>query len=164
MPDDYNSRPLRPCPHVMDHRAAPLPPPSIRPDSPLKLHASLPSSAKAFTGYGDGYVEVNAIRYEHSIVVTPDREVETWPVARFDDLGSEHFAMAAALEPELVVFGSGRKLRFPHPRLLAPLSARGVGVETMDVQAACRTYNILMAEGRKVALALIFDAADTTGA
>ncbi len=124
----------------------------------MKLHASTLPSAKVFTGYGDDYVEVNAVRYDHSIVVTPDREVEPWPVARFEDLTSEHFAGVAALGPELVVFGSGRKLRFPHPRLLAPLSNRGIGVETMDVQAACRTYNILMAEGRKVVAVLLVDA------
>ena len=121
----------------------------------MKLHATTVPSAKTFTGYGDGYVEVNAVRYDHSIVVVPDREVIDWPVARFDDLSADSFAMAAELAPELVVFGSGSTLRFPHSRLLAPLSSRGIGVETMDVQAACRTYNILMAEGRKVVALLL---------
>ncbi len=108
-----------------------------------------------FTAYGDGYVEVNAVRFERSIVVVPDQAVVDWPVASFEDLSAENFASLAAMNPELVIFGSGAKLRFAHPRLTAPLYARGIGVETMDLHAACRTYNILVAEGRKVVAALL---------
>ena len=125
----------------------------------MKLHALAPSSSNAFTGYGDGYVEVNAVRFEHSILVVPDRPVIEWPVANFEELAVESFAAVAAVEPEVVIFGSGARLRFPHPRLTAPLISRGIGVETMDVHAACRTYNILMAEGRKVAAVLLIEAA-----
>lgn len=125
----------------------------------MKLHALAPSSSNAFTAYGDGYVEVNRVRFEHSIVVVPDRPVEDWPVASFADLSTESFALVAGMSPELVVFGSGATIRFPHPRLFAALNARGIGVETMDVHAACRTYNILMAEGRKVAAVLLIEAA-----
>ena len=127
----------------------------------MKLHALSPSSLNAFTGYGDGYVEVNAVRFDHSILVEPDQPVADWPVARFEDLSTASFAWVAERSPELVVFGSGSKLRFPHPRLLAPLSSRGIGVETMDLHAACRTYNILMAEGRKVAAVLLIEAASS---
>ncbi|MGI9024343.1 MAG: Mth938-like domain-containing protein [Burkholderiaceae bacterium] len=125
----------------------------------MKLHALSPSSSNAFTGYGDGYVEVNAVRFEHSVLVVPDRPVIEWTVATFEELSVESFAAVAAVEPEVVVFGSGARLRFPHPRLTAPLISRGIGVETMDVHAACRTYNILMAEGRKVAAVLLIEAA-----
>jgi len=121
----------------------------------VKLHASVPAASNVFTSYGDGYVEVNAVRFDHSIVVMADRPVSTWDAAAFDALAVAHFERIAAMGPELVLFGSGARLRFPHPRLLAPLHARGIGVETMDVQAACRTYNILVAEGRRAAAALV---------
>ena len=143
----------RPCPAAFFEsacvRAAPL--------VPLKLHALPASLSNAFTAYGDGYVEVNAIRFDHSIVVVPDRPVMPWPVASFEGLSVENFAQVAGMNPELVVFGSGARLRFAQPRLTAPLTARGIGVETMDLHAACRTYNILMAEGRKVAAVLLIE-------
>ncbi len=123
----------------------------------MKLHATVVPSSNTFNAYGDGYVEVNAVRHDRSIVVLPDRPVLAWPFDRFDALTVEGFAFVAAQEPELVVFGSGDRLRFVHPRLLKPLVERGVGVETMDVRAACRTYNILMAEGRRVAAALLIE-------
>ncbi len=121
----------------------------------MKLHATVVPSSNTFNAYGDGYVEVNAVRFDRSIVVFPDRPVLDWPVASFETLSAESFRFIADQGPELVVFGSGSRLRFPHPRLLASLIDRGIGVETMDVHAACRTYNILMAEGRRVAAALL---------
>ena len=121
----------------------------------MKLHATVIPSANTFNAYGDGYVEVNAVRFDRSIVVFPDRPVIDWPVTTFEALDADAFRFIADLDAELVVFGSGPTLRFPHPRLLAPLTGRGVGIETMDVGAACRTYNILMAEGRRVAAALL---------
>ena len=74
-------------------------------------------------------------------------------------LTPEHFAQLAALKPELVIFGSGARLRFAAPALLRPLIDARIGVETMDTAAACRTYNVLLAEGRSVVAALLFDAA-----
>ena len=130
----------------------------------MKLHATVVPSSNTFNAYGDSYVEVNAIRHERSIVVVPDRPVLDWPVAAFNDLTADHFRFIAEQAPELVVFGSGLKLRFVHPRLLAPLTERGIGVETMDMYAACRTYNILMAEGRRVAAALLIEPDAAAGA
>lgn len=123
----------------------------------MKLHATVIPSSNTFNAYGDGWVEVNAARVDRSVVVFPDRPVLDWPVAGFDALDEAAFRFIADQDPELVVFGSGARLRFPHPRLLAPLTGRGIGVETMDVHAACRTYNILMAEGRRVAAALLLE-------
>ena len=123
----------------------------------MKLHATVVPQANTFNAYGDGYVEVNAVRFDRSIVVMPERPVVDWPVAASDALSADSFRFIVDLDPELVVFGSGARLRFVHPRLLAPLIDRGIGVETMDVQAACRTYNILMAEGRRVAAALCIE-------
>ena len=99
---------------------------------------------------------VNAVRYDRSLVVLPDRPIETWDVAGVDTLREEDLEFLAGLGAEIVLVGTGDSLRFLHPRLLQSLARARVGVEVMDNRAACRTYNILMAEGRKVAAALIF--------
>lgn len=121
----------------------------------MKLHASGSSGVNTITGYGEGYVMVNGERRESSVVVMPDR-TESWPVARFEDLTAEHFTFLKSLAVEIVLLGTGSRQRFPHPRLTAALAQAGIGLEVMDVQAACRTYNILVAEERKVAAALLF--------
>jgi uncharacterized protein len=124
----------------------------------LKLHQDSSGALNTVTGYGADYVEINLVRHAGSILVLPDAPVIPWPVSSFDQLSAEHFAMLIEAAPEVVVFGSGERLRFPHPRLTAALTAKRIGVETMDFKAACRTYNILMAEGRKVAAALLIEA------
>jgi uncharacterized protein len=121
----------------------------------VKLHASARTRLNAFTGYGEGYVQVNGERHETSLVVLPEQVLD-WEPASFDALAEASFARLAALGPELVLLGTGNRLRFPHPRLTAPLARAGIGLEVMDVQAACRTYNILVAEERVVAAALVF--------
>ncbi|WP_345813897.1 Mth938-like domain-containing protein [Paraburkholderia sp. PREW-6R] len=124
----------------------------------MKLHQDSSGALNTVTGYGADYVEINLVRHSGSILLLPDAPVVPWPISSFDQLSPELFAMLAGYAPEVVVFGSGDKLRFPHPRLTAGLTAKRIGVETMDFKAACRTYNILMAEGRKVAAALLIEA------
>jgi uncharacterized protein len=121
----------------------------------VKLHVSGPGTRNAITGYGEGYVLVNSQRHESSLIVMPD-QVLPWDVAGFEALTAEHFSALKGLQPEILLLGTGPKQRFPHPRLTAPLAAAGIGVEVMDLKAACRTYNILVAEERKVAAALLF--------
>lgn len=127
----------------------------------MKLHQDSAGTLNTVTGYGADYVDVNLQRYEHSILVFPHTPVVPWPVSSFDALTPEHFdalvESAGASGVEVVVFGTGARLRFAHPRLTVALSRRRIGIEAMDFQAACRTYNILMAEGRKVALALLIE-------
>lgn len=122
----------------------------------MKLHLSGPSALNAFTGYGPGYVAVNGRRHEHSLIVLPDRLVLDWAATSFEALAAEHLAAVAAHSPEIVLLGTGATLRFPRPELTRPLAQAGIGLEVMDVQAACRTYNILAAESRRVAAALLF--------
>ena len=121
----------------------------------MKLHQAVAAGVNTFTGYGDDYVSVNGERRTASTIVTPERVLE-WPVAAFDQLRAEDFQVLETLGAEIVLLGTGRRQRFPHPRLTAPLAKAGIGVEVMDLQAACRTYNILVAEERKVAAALLF--------
>ena len=125
----------------------------------MKLHTSRPGSANTFTGYGEGYVVVNGERHESSLIVLPDR-VLPWSATGFQALTEDDFETLARLDAEILLLGTGRRQRFPHPRLTAALTRARVGpqlgLEVMDLQAACRTYNILVAEGRKVAAALLF--------
>ena len=124
--------------------------------APLKLHLSNISGVNLFTGYGEGYVMVNKQRHEQSLVVLCDRLLTDWPPTGFDALTTEHFALIAELQPEIVLLGTGNRLRFPRPELTRALMEARIGLEVMDFQAACRTYNFLAAEERKVAAALLF--------
>lgn len=121
----------------------------------MKFEREQPDGRNAFTGYGEGYVEVNRRRHEASLVVSGESLITDWPVASVEGLAAEHMAAIVALKPEVVLLGTGAKLRFPSPALLAPLYKAGIGVEVMDTPAACRTYNILQGEGRNVLAALI---------
>lgn len=123
----------------------------------MKLHNTPTKHYQTVTAYDDNGVEFNAIRYAKSLLVLPEHEPVTWPVGSFDALTTEHFAQIDATQPDVVILGTGKRQRFVHPKLTAILTNRRIGVDCMDNQAACRTYNILMAEGRKVALALIFE-------
>lgn len=122
----------------------------------MKLHLSNPVGINLITAYGEGFVEVNRERRERSLFLLPD-QLADWPVASFDELAQEHLAMLVEYRPALILLGSGRRHRFPHPNLYRDLIAAGIGLEHMDTGAACRTYNILAAEGRAVAAALIVE-------
>ncbi|MBI4193821.1 MAG: Mth938-like domain-containing protein [Betaproteobacteria bacterium] len=120
----------------------------------MKFHLATASGQNLFTGYGPGYVAINNVRHEEHLVIMPDR-VMAWRVTGFDALEASHFEYLLGLRPEIVLLGTGKTLRFPRPELSRLFSSAGVGFEAMDSRAACRTYNILTAEGRKV-LAAIF--------
>jgi len=121
----------------------------------MKLHSDDTQQYQTVTGYDASGVEINAQRFDYSLIVLPEVTPQAWNVTRFDDLTAEHFERIAADKPDVVILGTGERQRFVHPRLIASLSNLRIGVESMDSQAACRTYNILMGEGRKVTLALI---------
>jgi uncharacterized protein len=107
----------------------------------MKFHLTKAAGRNLFTGYGDGYVAINDRRYEHPVVVAPEGEVERWRAKTF--------------ETEVVILGTGATHRFPKPDVIRPLAAAGIGFEAMDTKAACRTFNILMAEGRQVLAAIL---------
>jgi uncharacterized protein len=121
----------------------------------VKLHASSPSALHTFSGYGDGFVLVNGQRHEANLIVMPE-QLLPWDAAGFDALTEKDFQVFLELDVEILLLGTGPKQRFPHPRLTRALAEKRIGVEAMDLQAACRTYNILMAEERRVAAALLF--------
>lgn len=121
----------------------------------MKFHLDQTGGKNAFTGYGEGYVAVNGERHTESLVVSGERVITAWPARSVEALGADHLAAIVELGPEIVLLGTGARLQFPSPALLAPLYKAGIGVEVMDTPAACRTYNILLGEGRNVIAALI---------
>jgi len=121
----------------------------------MKLQADINPSLNTFTGYGADYVEVNRQRFTGALVVQPEGDVQPWRAESFEALAAEHFAELLALAPEVVILGTGERQRFPHPRLTAALFEARIGFEAMDTRAACRTYNILMSEGRRVLAAML---------
>lgn len=123
----------------------------------MKLQPDRQPSLNTVSAYGSNYIEINAQRYDQSIILGPEGPVLEWSCSRFEDLKIEDFELIASQKPAVVIFGSGQKIRFPRPELLKPLIQARIGVETMDLQAACRTYNILMAEGRNVIAALLIE-------
>jgi len=123
----------------------------------MKLHLDNPANRNLVTGYGAGYVAINHRQVHASLILLPDRIIEGWGVAGFDALVEADFAAIRNLAPEIVLFGTGGRQRFPSPQLLRPLIEARIGCEVMDLPAACRTFNILMAEGRLVAAALLID-------
>ena len=114
-------------------------------------------NVQSISGYGPGWVGIKSEKITTSVVIGSGGERYAWACERFEDLTPEHFEQLAAMKTELVIFGSGNRLRFPKPALIKALIDQQIGLETMDTQAACRTYNVLAAEGRRVAVALLLE-------
>lgn len=124
----------------------------------MKFHLARPDGRQRFTGYGPGYVTVNGVRHDRGTLVLSDRVLD-WEVADFAALRVADFERLAMLPIEILLLGTGARLRFPDPRLTQPLRDAGIGLDVMDTSAACRTYNILLAEERRVGAALLIDPA-----
>lgn len=114
------------------------------------------SDAQTISAHGPGWIGVAGEKITHNVIIGSRGERIAW-AGSFETLGPEHFETLAQMEVEVVIFGSGPRLRFPRPAWIAPLVHKRIGIETMDTAAACRTYNILAQEGRVVAAALLLD-------
>ena len=121
------------------------------------MHIQLETGGQAnlIRTYAPGHIDVNQETYTRSLIVLPGQVIPDWPPQAFADLTAAHFETLAAFAPEIVVLGTGQRQQFPRAEILAPLIKAGIGWEVMDSGAACRTYNILMSEGRNVAAALL---------
>jgi uncharacterized protein len=122
----------------------------------MKFHLNA-GEGNVFTGYGDDYVRLGIVEYRENVLVTPERIVTGWCPGGFDTLTEADFAAITALQPEIVLLGTGGRQRFPSPRLTRALAEARIGLDVMDTPAACRTFNILAAEERKVAVAILLD-------
>jgi len=123
----------------------------------MKFHLSVNSGQNIFTAHGEGYVQVNDLRYERPLIVTPEQVLSDWPARSFAALTETDFSHFLSLKPEVLLLGTGNQHRFAHPQLYRALTAAGIGVEFMSTPAACRTYNILAGEDRKVVVGILFE-------
>lgn len=123
----------------------------------MKLHTSNTDGLNLFTAYGDDFVAVNQEKHFGNLILLPDALIPDWTTATVATLTEADMVKLLSLNTEIVLLGTGHKLRFPASALLRPFAPAGIGLDVMDLQAACRTYNILAAEGRKVAAALLLD-------
>ena len=121
----------------------------------VKIELDQVVGQNAIRSYAPGRVTVNQDIYETSIVVMPDRIIADWRPKLFDELTAADLDPVVAMNPEVVLIGTGHRLRFPAAGLTRSLVTAQIGFEVMDTGAACRTYNVLMAEGRRVAAALL---------
>lgn len=121
----------------------------------MKFQPDIASGVNVITRHEPGRLWVGTALHTHSVLVPWQGPVLAWPAAQPEALTIEHFEQIAALQPEVVIFGSGERLRFVSPALLQPLMALRIGIETMDTAAACRTYNVLVSEQRRALAALL---------
>ena len=121
----------------------------------MQINLDPGSATNRIVGYGNGFVLLNEDRLESSFIVMPETMLTDWPPKTVEDLTVEHLETVIELGPELIVIGTGDRQNFPDLAVLRPVIESGIGFEIMDTRAACRTYNILMAEGRVVAAALM---------
>ena len=120
----------------------------------MRLTLDFDGTTNMIQAYREGTVVVDQQEIHESLIVSADKLLP-WAPQQFVELVPEHFAALAEQEPEMVILGTGARQTFPAPELLRPLLERGIGVEVMDTGAACRTYNIVVAEGRRVIAALL---------
>jgi uncharacterized protein len=120
----------------------------------MKLHPDA-SNAYSIQSYSDDGVVVNGKLQTGPIILCAVQGAQAWSAKSFEELTQAAFDDVLAFKPELLIFGSGQRLRFPSPKLLQGLIQQGIGVETMDSGAACRTFNVLAGEGRRVVLAYL---------
>ncbi len=125
----------------------------------MKFQAESNQATYTVGAHGPGFVEVQGVRYEQGICLGAETAPQAWGVDGFAALAEQDFLQLAEQQPELVIIGTGGAQRFAHPSLLRPLIERGIGFEIMSTAAACRTYNILVGEGRRALAALLVDPA-----
>lgn len=121
----------------------------------MPLAEDIITSAYSIQAYDQQQVTINERRYEDSLVVTPERIIHPWPVTSIDDLSEQHCAEIFALKPDVVLLGTGDRQIFPDVSIIALFASQGLGLEVMNTGALCRTFNILVAEGRQAAAAII---------
>ncbi|MBT9494058.1 MAG: Mth938-like domain-containing protein [Paucibacter sp.] len=123
----------------------------------MKFQLDEPQGGNSISKHDGQTVWVNGNAHGSSLLVPWQGEVQPWALRSFDELSEQHFEQMLGLKPELVIFGSGARIRFAKPALYQSLIQQRIGVETMDLAAACRTYNVLASEGRTVLAALLIE-------
>ena len=129
--------------------------------APMKLHLTAADGHFTVTGHAPGRIDINGRRHQRSLLIMPDRVDADWGPGPTEALAAEHLADLAVrpgmVAGKVLLLGTGSRQRFPPASWLKPLIDLGIGVEVMDMGAACRTYNVLMAEGRDICAALVVE-------
>ena len=123
----------------------------------MELHPGAASALYAITSYDEQGIVINHIRYTHNLIILPDTPPALWPVSSLDELDIHDFRDILATQPDLLIVGTGNSYRFLPQKLLFRLVSEKIGVESMTTLAACRTFNLLLSEGRRIALALFME-------
>lgn len=121
----------------------------------MKLHATPTEHYQTITAYDEKVIKINNVPFSHSFFVLPQAPPMPWAISYFKELNHSHFEDLIKQQPDLIIIGTGIQQLFISPNIIQTLMKKNIGVECMNNHAACRTYNILMTEGRHVALALI---------
>jgi uncharacterized protein len=121
----------------------------------MKLHLTTAENNYLITAYSESYIEVNKKLHANSLIVMPKQLITDWEAVDFAQLTEQHLSKIAEFNSEVVLLGTGTKHQFLHPKIYQSLASKGIPLECMTTAAACRTYNILMSEGRNVLAALI---------
>jgi len=108
--------------------------------------------------YNTGVICINGEHLTASLIITPRLLIDDWPPRTFADIATQHIEQLLQLHPEIIILGTGQQLHFLTPQLAVLIHRHGIGFETMDTGAACRSYNLLMSEGRNVAAGLLVPA------
>lgn len=124
----------------------------------MKLHLNKDDEILMIRGYRTDGITIGEVTYCESLILSPTRLIDNWRPRTLHELTESDFTRMLELEPEVVLLGTGRRLAFPDRALTRPLIDKAVGLEVMDTAAACRTYNILAGEGRRVVASLIIEA------
>ncbi len=121
----------------------------------MKIYDSSTRGQNAFTGYGDDFVTVNGTQYRCSLLLTIDTLTDNWPVTAVGELTTKDLESLPVQPGGIILLGTGPRQEFPDRQLMRTMAGRRIAVEVMDTAAACRTFNLLIAEGREVLAAII---------
>jgi uncharacterized protein len=121
----------------------------------MKFSEELGSNLNRITAYDQDAIEINEQRHFESIILTPDTAVVAWGIQDASGINESSLRPILECEPEIVLLGTGQKIQFPDPRLLMMFTQEGIGVEVLDSTAACRTFNLILAEGRRVVAGML---------
>jgi uncharacterized protein len=124
---------------------------------PMKLHLEHTSGINLIRSWDESGIVINDSRHTLSLILSAERVTEDWPVHRTDELCEDACLAIIEHNAEIVLLGTGLRHQLVEPRYFAWFAERGMGLEVMDTGAACRTYNVLAGERRRVAAALILD-------
>lgn len=119
-----------------------------------------PENHNRIDGYRDGTIIINTTEYHRSLIIIPEQPVLDWPPDTFTDIAVQHLDIVISHQPDILLLGTGNNMQFPAPELIENLFLAGIGLEVMDSWSACRCFNLLLSEGRKVAAALILEQQD----